>query len=84
MVYDFNANLYKDSIIFLITNKTEGKGSRFLRSLRSVEMTGLTGKASGGMAEGHHQCLKKGRPEGQPKDNTCGFPDYCSGYRSVM
>ena len=40
MVYDFNANLYKDSIIFLITNKTEGKGSRFLRSLRSVEMIG--------------------------------------------
>lgn len=27
---------------------------------------------------------KKGRPEGQPKDNTCGFPDYRSGYRSVM
>ena len=57
VVYDFNANLYKDSIIFLITNKTEGKGSRFLRSLRLVEMTGLTGKASGGMAEGHHQCF---------------------------
>ena len=88
MVYDFNANLYKDSIIFLITNKTEGKGSRFLRSLRSVEMTGkrrltVTMRAvlsSRAEAQPQPRNLtgksdEKGRPEGQPKDNTCGFPD---------